>query len=215
MDEVDGRRARKAKSREAILEAASRLLSRQGIERTSVAEVTAAAGRTVGGFYGHWQSKEELFAEAFRARYRASRGHFLDRHAAASTAVQRGVGLLRAYLSRSHRDEGEAACPVPEVTPEVPRLGPELRAVFVEETDAFGDELGAKVPGGRAMALGIVALMYGGLSMARAAKGTPLSDEILKACREVGAWALAGREANTSENASENVSKSASKNARK
>jgi TetR/AcrR family transcriptional repressor of nem operon len=32
--------------------------------------------------------------------------------------------------------------------------------------------------------------MYGGLSLARAVRGTALSDEILKACREVGRLAL-------------------------
>jgi TetR/AcrR family transcriptional repressor of nem operon len=36
------------------------------------------------------------------------------------------------------------------------------------------------------VAIAAVALMYGGLSLARAVAGTPLSDEILKACRAAG-----------------------------
>ena len=43
------------------------------------------------------------------------------------------------------------------------------------------------------MALGLVALMYGGLSLARAVRGTPLSDEILKACRAVGKLVLSNK----------------------
>jgi TetR/AcrR family transcriptional repressor of nem operon len=41
----------------------------------------------------------------------------------------------------------------------------------------------------RYLALGLIALMYGGLSLARALRGTELSDEVLKACRALGAFA--------------------------
>jgi len=34
--------------------------------------------------------------------------------------------------------------------------------------------------------------MYGGLSLARAVKGTELSDEVLRACRALGAAAARG-----------------------
>lgn len=186
----DGRTARKARTREAILAAAGRLLSLRGIERSSVAEVTARAGRTVGGFYGHWDSKEDLFAEALRATYRKSWKNLLERHGSGATALDRGAGILRAYLSRSHRDGGEDACPIPKIAPEAERLGDDIRDVFADETDAFAEELGARVPGKRAVALGMIALMYGGVSMARAVKGTPLSDEILRACKQLGALAI-------------------------
>jgi TetR/AcrR family transcriptional repressor of nem operon len=42
------------------------------------------------------------------------------------------------------------------------------------------------------LALGLVALMYGGLSLSRALRGTDMSDEVLKACRALGK--LAARE---------------------
>ena len=38
----------------------------------------------------------------------------------------------------------------------------------------------------RYIALGLVALMYGGLSISRAVRGTELSEEMLKACRALG-----------------------------
>jgi TetR/AcrR family transcriptional repressor of nem operon len=46
----------------------------------------------------------------------------------------------------------------------------------------------------RVLALGLVALMYGGLSLARALKGTALSDEMLQACRAVGALVAQGQD---------------------
>jgi TetR/AcrR family transcriptional repressor of nem operon len=40
--------------------------------------------------------------------------------------------------------------------------------------------------------VGLVALMYGGLSLARAVKGTGLSDEVLRACRALASAAVRG-----------------------
>src|SRR5258708_7476249 len=42
----------------------------------------------------------------------------------------------------------------------------------------------------RHLALGLLALMVGGLGMARALRGTALSDEVIKACRAFGRLAL-------------------------
>jgi TetR/AcrR family transcriptional repressor of nem operon len=50
--------------RTTVLAAAAELFCRNGIEKTSVAEVMGAAGPTHGGFYAHFASKENLAAEA-------------------------------------------------------------------------------------------------------------------------------------------------------
>ncbi len=56
--------------------------------------------------------------------------------------------------------------------------------------------MGALLPGDKGLrrqrALGVIALLCGGLSLARALKGTPLSDEMLEACRALGRAALRG-----------------------
>ena len=44
----------------------------------------------------------------------------------------------------------------------------------------------------RALALGLVALMYGGLSLARTLRGTALSDEVIRARRALGVAAARG-----------------------
>src|SRR5579871_5541767 len=53
-----------AATRRRIVEIASKAFRSQGIEATGVAEIMAAAGLTHGGFYRHFNSKEELVAEA-------------------------------------------------------------------------------------------------------------------------------------------------------
>ena len=57
---------KKSKTRERILEAARSALIQHGPAEPSVSQVMGAAGLTVGGFYAHFQSKDELMLEAFR-----------------------------------------------------------------------------------------------------------------------------------------------------
>ena len=56
----------KIQTRKRILAAAQRVLAERGPSDPAVAEVMAAAGLTVGGFYAHFPSKGALMLEAFR-----------------------------------------------------------------------------------------------------------------------------------------------------
>lgn len=49
------------RTREALLQAASRLFCSRGLEGTSIDEIAGAAGYTKGAFYANFKSKEELF----------------------------------------------------------------------------------------------------------------------------------------------------------
>jgi AcrR family transcriptional regulator len=68
----------KEKSREAITASAATLLRRRGIRASSVMEVMKGAGLTVGGFYNHFGSKEELFVEAIRSTASATWQNLLN-----------------------------------------------------------------------------------------------------------------------------------------
>ncbi|MCS6762756.1 MAG: TetR/AcrR family transcriptional regulator [Candidatus Protistobacter heckmanni] len=104
----------KQQSRQSILNAGSRLFRGRGCHGVGVDAVMAGAGLTPGGFYSHFASKEDLFAEAI-----------------ASTASTLGQGvpemgldyLVRAYLSRSHRDGMVEGCLFAALTPDVARAG--------------------------------------------------------------------------------------------
>lgn len=55
------RREKQQQTRESLLDAAVRLFSERGLERTSVDDVAYAAGYTKGAFYANFKSKQELF----------------------------------------------------------------------------------------------------------------------------------------------------------
>jgi TetR/AcrR family transcriptional repressor of nem operon len=180
----------KQRTRASILASACRLLRERGIGGARVADVMSGAGLTVGGFYAHFDSKEALVDEAIRrtsAFMRAKLFHRIEE----KPADARMEVVLKRYLSAAHRDDPADGCPLPAVVGEVGTTAPEHRGVLAGELVAFADELGAYLGGAhegsrRGTALALIALMYGGISLARAVKGTELSDEILRACRAFG-----------------------------
>jgi TetR/AcrR family transcriptional repressor of nem operon len=181
----------KERTHESILESAAGLLRAKGITGARVAEVMKGAGLTVGGFYAHFQSKEALVDDALRRTAREMRAKFFL-GIQEKPEEDRAEVLLKRYLSAGHRDETDGVgCPLPAVVGEVATIAPVHGAVVAEQVDLFAQELETYVtPRGEAtarnIALGLVALMVGGLTLARAVRGTPLSDEIIRACRSMG-----------------------------
>jgi TetR/AcrR family transcriptional regulator, transcriptional repressor for nem operon len=178
---------------ETILQSAARLLRERGIGGARVADVMQGAGLTVGGFYAHFASKTELIDEALRRTGAELRQRLFVR-LDEKPAADRAEVILKRYLSPAHRDLLTEGCPMPAVVGEVGTTAPEHTGVLGEQLEAMAGGLEAELPASRPisrrqLALGLVALMYGGLSIARALRGTALSDEMLKACRALGAFA--------------------------
>jgi TetR/AcrR family transcriptional repressor of nem operon len=193
---VSTKAEQKERTHDAILASAARLLRSKGIVGARVADVMNGAGLTVGGFYGHFGSKEALVDDVLRltaARLRERLFAGLD----LKDEADRAEVVLKRYLSAAHRDDVEHGCPFPAVVGEVATTAPEHGAVLAEQVDTFAKELEQQLPGAdrltsRHLAIGLLALMVGGLGLARAVRGTPLSDEVIKACRAFGRLALRG-----------------------
>jgi TetR/AcrR family transcriptional regulator, transcriptional repressor for nem operon len=175
-----------------IIESACKLLRERGIGGAKVAEVMSGAGLTVGGFYAHFDSKEALVDEALRKTAAIMRSRLFERIEEKPLAARAEV-VLKRYLTAAHRDDPANGCPFPAVVGEVSTTAPAHRKVLSEQMGILADELAINMPATnkplaerRSIALGVIVLMYGGISLARAVKDTPLSDEILKSCRAIG-----------------------------
>jgi TetR/AcrR family transcriptional repressor of nem operon len=194
---MNAKTEQKEKSHESIVESASRLLREKGISGARVADVMKGAGLTVGGFYAHFDSKESLIDDALRRTAGGLRARLFGR-LDEKPADARAEVILKRYLSASHRDETVRGCPLPAVVGEIGTTAPEHSAVLAEQIGLFAKELETHLPRGAAedavsprhMALGLIALMYGGLSMSRALRGTPLTLDVLTACRALGRLVL-------------------------
>jgi TetR/AcrR family transcriptional regulator, transcriptional repressor for nem operon len=192
---VNAKVEQKERSHETILASAAQLLRDKGISGARVADVMKGAGLTVGGFYAHFASKAELIDEAMRRTGAELRAHLFAR-LDDKPQDDRAVVVLKRYLSVAQRDAAEAGCPLPAVVGEVGTTAPEHHVVLGELIAALASGMEAQLPAAtaplsrRQLALGLVALMYGGLSLARALRGSELSDEVLKACRALGIFAV-------------------------
>ncbi len=179
--------SKKDRSRDKILSSAGSLLREKGVSGTSVSEVMGGAGMTVGGFYSHFSSKQELVAEAISEALCQSRRNMAE-GARDLKGEEWVTAVARSYLSRFHRDHPEAGCPLPTTLGEISREEEPVREALAREVEetvaviaAHLEEAGAEDP--RAEALALFSAMIGGLTLARALQGSPLSDATLKACR--------------------------------
>ncbi|MBD9562425.1 TetR/AcrR family transcriptional regulator [Pseudomonas sp. PDM09] len=172
---------KKAQTRERILKAASAALTRRGPAEPSVGEVMGAAGLTVGGFYAHFESKDALMLEAFKQLLSHRRGLIADMDAEL-TGEERRALVAAFYLSRKHRDSIEQACPIPASVGELGRLPDEFRVALSEHIELMVAQLAAS-PEEADKALADMALMVGGLALARALGPGELSDRLLRAAK--------------------------------
>src|SRR3954471_16794353 len=110
----------KSQTRDRIVRNAARKLRAEGLSGPGVASVMKASGLTVGGFYKHFRSKDELLADAM------AQG-FADSSEKISSSMQnvpredRWKELVRLYLSTEHCDHPDTGCPVAALAPEMAR----------------------------------------------------------------------------------------------
>lgn len=176
----------KQQTSERILREAGRLFRKRGYAATGVDAVMASADLTAGAFYAHFDSKENLLAEALDTIFCNAKN---DRPEPLNQL--RGREWLRAfaafYLSAEHRDAAERGCPMPALAAEVARVGAKPRAVFEQHLRRVFDSIAEQFDGehpDRERAIRTMALCVGGIVLARAVSDGELSDEILRACRE-------------------------------
>jgi TetR/AcrR family transcriptional regulator, transcriptional repressor for nem operon len=197
------RQKQKGATRDRIVGSAIRQMKTEGLSTASVAEIMARAGLTVGGFYAHFASKDALAEEAVRHAVAERRAKFLERFDGLAWD-ERTCCAIGQYFAKEHRDDPASGCPLAMATLEAGR-NEAISPAFSEEFARFAEALqrGKRpddAPAPREAALGTLALMVGGMLLARALKGHPVSDEILDAAKSFGTAAVrefAARRADT------------------
>ncbi len=157
----------------------------------------ANAGLTHGGFYRHFASKSDLYAEVLECfftdpkRNNSWEGVHVD-----LTAADAGAQIVRAYLSRQHFEEVENSCPMVALPSDVARSNENARrayqTVFKAMVALLQRSSATNGHTSRTSALAIAALCVGGMVIARASEGRALANELRGAAMEValrlGGW---------------------------
>lgn len=167
-----------AENRKTILSAATRLFREKGFDAVSIGEIMGAAGLTHGGFYGYFENKDALIAEALAE---ASR----EKRQVSPTDFDRYVAR---YLSPKHRDNRATGCPVAALAAEAGRTGGSAQEVMTGNLARHFDRLTGLAPGDtpearRRAAVAGWSAMVGALILARASDDPALSEEILAQTR--------------------------------
>jgi TetR/AcrR family transcriptional regulator, transcriptional repressor for nem operon len=174
----------------AITEASSRLFREHGVDNVSVAELMSAAGLTHGGFYGHFESKEDLAGEACAWAFGRSAERWKKRIADKGSLSAARAALTDGYLSLQSRSSPDGSCPATSLAIDVARksAAAPIRANYVAGLEELLKILASVQDTGtprsdREAALADLATMVGGLMLAKATQGAPVSDEFLNAAR--------------------------------
>ncbi len=136
----------KAETHEKILAAAARSFREHGSEISGIGPVMKELGLTKGGFYRHFESKEELFAAAV-ARAFEEQG---DRLEAIAQSAPKGAGLravIEQYLSTKHLSAPGAGCPLAALAPEIARQPLEVRRRINKSMRAYLERMLPYIPG--------------------------------------------------------------------
>ncbi|MFF2993424.1 TetR/AcrR family transcriptional regulator [Streptomyces sp. NPDC057950] len=190
----------KARNRQNILDAASRMFRSQGIDAVGIADLMKEAGLTHGGFYNHFASKNDLAVEVCAASYAASLTVLArtieDGPDQTGSPLER---VVAGYLSTAHRDAPDGGCPSASLATDAGRHSEAVQSAYAEGVEGYLTGFTAEFlreaedkdheldpAEARHRAIRLLSEMVGALTLARAVHhvGPELSDEILRTGRD-------------------------------
>ena len=161
------------------LQSAAQLFRERGFSGASISEIMAATGLTHGSFYNHFDSKEDLLAEAFA--HASEQALAVVENLAQSEEGKQS--MFRDYLSPEHRDNAGEGCIMAALATDF-RTQPKARAVVTHHVRSLIAKFGEKFPWSsrrskRKQAIHALATMVGSMVLARVVDDPELSNEIL------------------------------------
>jgi TetR/AcrR family transcriptional repressor of nem operon len=176
-------------------ESAARLFCARGFDSVSIGDVTADAGLTHGGFYAHFRSKRELYAEAVTTAASTSARSRFSREGTSGTALIEV--LLKSYLDIDHARGRQQSCPPAFQATDVANRDEDVRAaytaVFKRMVAVISRNLPSDTPSRRDRALALSAMMVGGVAVSRALVDDGAAHSLLNACVDMGKAFIEGR----------------------
>jgi TetR/AcrR family transcriptional repressor of nem operon len=160
----------KAETRERIVDAARKLFNRHGFEQVSIDRIMADAGLTRGGFYHHFDSKDQLYAAAVASFITCNPFSASVKDDPPDNPAQLARMLVNLYLSDEVLENMDAHCPLYALPGDVARAGLSPQKAYTDlirsMTHVYATAL-ESLPDGAERAQVIVSLCVGGMVLAR------------------------------------------------
>jgi TetR/AcrR family transcriptional repressor of nem operon len=176
-------KAQKTRTHERIVRIASKRFREKGLAGFGIAELMKEAGLTVGGFYKHFRSRDDLVAEAVNSAFGGWQRR-LDAAKSGGASVSLAK-LIDEYLNEMHRDNPGSGCAFSALAPEIARSDKRTRSLTSEQVRSDVQLITRLLPGrdkraARSRAILIFSALVGAMSLARAVSNDALSREILE-----------------------------------
>jgi len=175
-------KAQKARTHKRIVAIASKRFREKGLAGFGIAELMKEAGLTVGGFYKHFDSRDDLVAEAISSAF----GDWQRRVDAAKSGglPVSFTNLIDDYLSDVHRKNPGTGCAFSALAPEIARSDKRTRALTSEQVRNDLELIAGLLPGkdkrtARSRAILTFSALVGAMALARAVSDEALAREIL------------------------------------
>ena len=178
----------KAEVHQKIVKDASRRIRTEGLTGAAVSAVMRDAGLTHGGFYKHFESKDELLMESLSESFREITDYLVD-VAEQSHSKEPWKAIVKTYLSLEFCHHVERGCPLTSLAPEMARVDKKMRGRILAELANYKDRMLPFMPGRRTADkehafFQIFSTMVGAMILARAVDDPELSDRILSVSRK-------------------------------
>jgi TetR/AcrR family transcriptional repressor of nem operon len=179
----------KAETHRKIVKDASRRVRSEGITGAAVSAVMRDAGLTHGGFYKHFESKDELLIESLREAF----NEIADALAEAAKRAKPEAAwkaIVKTYLSLEYCDHVEYGCPLPALAPEMARADKAMKAAIFEELKKYKNRMQPFMPGERTVDkerafFSIFSTMVGAVEIARMLPEPAMREKVLASAREL------------------------------
>lgn len=174
-----------AETRRRILESAGRLFRAHGYQGVGIDQIMAGAGLTRGGFYAHFDSKEDLLRRVLEQEFEFT---MRLRDALERDATPGALAAIDYYLAPGNRRRIARGCTLVSNTPDVARASAKTRDAYTRSfrdlAAQFETLLSEAADDDRDRALAAIATCVGGVSLARCLRDEQLAERMLGACRE-------------------------------
>jgi TetR/AcrR family transcriptional regulator, transcriptional repressor for nem operon len=178
----------KAEVHQKIVKDASRRVRAQGLNGAAVAAVMGDTGLTHGGFYKHFESKDDLLLESLKESFRDV-SEKLVRAVQESRNEAPWKAIVNFYLSLEFCDHPERGCPLPALAPELARVDKKMRGQILAELVGYKDRMAPFMPGRRIAEkerafFAIFSTMTGAIQIARMLPEPAMREKVLSSARD-------------------------------
>jgi AcrR family transcriptional regulator len=185
------------RTRKFIIESTAEIFNRKGFSGTSLSDLTEATGLTKGSIYGNFENKEEVALAVFDFNYSIIRSLIREELSKVSAPRDKLMVYANVYQTINRSPDDRGGCPILNTAVEADDTNYLLKNKAAQAIVGWADNLSAIMESGiqsgvfkadikvRQLALTIIALVEGGLMIARATDDPANMDQVVATIQEL------------------------------